>query len=85
MGSLPKITLNSIRIQAAMLLFEANASDIQVMGRLQYKLIAFQMYYRNTPVLARLHAKAMESLDNYHSAPAIVTDDEDFEDDEQDS
>ena len=43
-GSLAKITLHSIRIQAAMLLFEANASDIQVMGRLRYKSIAFQMY-----------------------------------------
>ena len=43
------------------------------------------MYYRNTPALARLHAKAMESSNNYHSAPAVVTDDEDFEDDKQDS
>ena len=62
-GSLAKITLHSIRIMAAMLLFEAKASDIIVMGRLPYKSIAFQMYYRNTPALARLHAKAMESSD----------------------
>ena len=68
-----------------MLLFEANASDILVMGRLRYKSIAFQMYYCNTPALARLHAKAMESSDDYHSAPVVMTDDEDFEDDEQDS
>ena len=84
-GSLAKITLHSIRIMAAMLLFEAKASDIIVMGRLRYKSIAFQMYYRNTPALARLHARAMESLDNYQSAPAIVTDDEDFEEDKADS
>ena len=84
-GSLAKITLHSIRIKAAMLLFEADATDIQVMGRLRYKSIAFQMYYRNTPVLARLHARATESSDNYQSAPAIVTDDEDFEEDEADS
>ena len=84
-GSLAKITLHSIRIMAAMLLFEAKASDIMVMGRLRYKSIAFQMYYRNTPALARLHAQAMESSDNYQSAPAIVTDDEDFEEDEEDS
>ena len=84
-GSLAKITLHSIRIMAAMLLFEAKASDIMVMGRLRYKSIAFQMYYRNTPALARLHAKAMESSDNYQSALAIVTDDEDFEEDEEDS
>ena len=68
-----------------MLLFEANATDIQVMGRLRYKSIAFQMYYRNTPALAKIHAKAMESLDNYRSTLAVVTDDEDFEEDETDS
>ena len=84
-GSLAKITLHSIHIEAAMLLFEANTTDIQVMGRLQYKSIAFQMYYRNTPALAKIHAKAMESSDNYSSKPAVVTDDEDFEEDEADS
>ena len=80
-GSLANITLHSIRIEAAMLLFEANATDIQVMGRLRYKSIAFQMYYRNTPALARIHAKAMESSDNYMSSPAVVSD---FEEDEAD-
>ena len=50
-GSLAKITLHSIRIQTAMLLFKANTSNIQVMGQLQYQLIAFQMYYHNTPEL----------------------------------
>ena len=84
-GSLAKITLHSIRIEAAMLLFEANATDVQVMGWLRFKSIAFQMYYRNIPALARLQARAMESSDNYQSAPAIVTDDEDFEEDEADS
>ena len=34
-GSLAKITLHSICIKAAMLLFEANSTNIQVMGRLQ--------------------------------------------------
>ena len=43
------------------------------------------MYYYNTPVLARLHAKAMKSSDNYHSAPVVVTNDEYFKDDKQDS
>ena len=84
-GCLAKITLHSIRIMAVMLLFEAKASDIIVMSRLRYKSIAFQMYYCNTPALARFHARAMESLDNYQSAPAIVTDKEDFEGDEADS
>ena len=84
-GSLVKIKLHSIRIMAVMLLFEAKASGIIVMSQLRYKSIAFQMYYRNTPALARLHARAMESSDNYQSAPAIVTDDEDFEEDKADS
>ena len=84
-GSLAKITLHSIRIEAAILLFRANATDIQVMGRLRYKSIAFQMYYRNTPALAKIHARAMESSDNYRSTPAVVTDNEDFEEDEADS
>ena len=80
-GSLANITLHSIRIEAAMLLFEANATYIQVMGQLRYKSIAFQMYYRNTPALARIHAKAMESSDNYISSPAVVSN---FEEDEED-
>ena len=42
------------------------------------------MYYRNTPALAKIHAKAMESSDNYMSSPAVVTDVEDFEDFEED-
>ena len=84
-GSLAKITLHSICIEAAMLLFEADATNIQVMGRLRYKSIAFQMYYRNTPALAKIHAKAMESLDNYMSSPTVVSDDEDFEGDEENS
>ena len=60
-GSLAKITLHSICIEAAILLFKANATDIQVMGRLWYKSIAFQMYYHNTPALAKIHARAMKS------------------------
>ena len=35
-GSLAKITLLSIRIMAAILLFEANATNLVVMDRLQY-------------------------------------------------
>ena len=37
-GSLANITLHSIHIEAAMRLFEANATDIQVIGRLRYKI-----------------------------------------------
>ena len=43
------------------------------------------MYYHNTPTLAKIHAKAMESSDNYRSTAAVVTDDEDFKEDKVDS
>ena len=57
---------------AAMLLFEANATNLVVMGRLQYLSQAFQMYYRNTPVLAKIHTRAVESTSNY-TPPAMPT------------
>ena len=80
-GSLANITPYSIYFEAVMLLFEANATNIQVMGRLQYKSIAFQMYYRNTPVLAQIHTKAMESSDNYMSSQAVLSDFEEHKED----
>ena len=61
---LAKITLHNILILVAILLFESKATDIQVMGRLQYLLNAFQIYYYNTPTLAKIHAKRMEFSDN---------------------
>ena len=69
--------MHSIRIMAAMLLFEAKATDLVVMGRLQYLSTAFQMYYRNTPALAQIHARAMESSGNYtpSAMPTKITDD----------
>ena len=67
-----------------MLLFEANTTNIQVMGWLQYKSTTFQIYYHNTPALAKIHSKAMESSDSYMSSPAVVTDVEDFEEDKAD-
>ena len=42
------------------------------------------MYYHNTPALAKIDAKAMESSDNYISSPAVVTDVKDFEEDKVD-
>ena len=71
-GSLAKIILHSIRIMAAMLLFEGKATNLVVMGRLQYLSQAFQMYYRNMPALAKIHARAMESSGNY-TPPAMPT------------
>ena len=75
------MSLHSICIEAAMLLFEANATYIQVMGQLRCKLITFQMYYRNIPALARIHTKAMELSNKYVSSPAVVSD---FEEDKED-
>ena len=77
-GSLAKITLHSIRIMAAILLFEAKATDLVVMGRLRYLSQGFQMYYRNIPVLAKIHARAIESSSNYTplKMPAKITEDE---------
>ena len=77
-GSLAKITLHSIRIMVAMLLFEAKATDLMVMGRLRYLSTALQMYYRNTPALTKIHARAMESSGNYtpSAMPTKITDDE---------
>ena len=54
------------------------------MGQLQYKSTAFQMYYRNTPALARIHAKVMESSDNYMFSPVVATDIEDIGKDQAD-
>ena len=42
------------------------------------------MYYRNTPALAKIHAKVIEFSDNYMSSPAVMADVEDFEADEAD-
>ena len=63
---------------AAMVLFEAKATDLVVMGRLRYLSTAFQMYYHNTPALAKIHARAMESSGNYTplEMPTEITDDE---------
>ena len=83
-GSLANITLHSICIEAAMLLFKAISTNIQVMGWLRYKSTVFQMYYRNTPALVKIHAKAMGSSDNYMYSPAVVTDVKDFEEDKVD-
>ena len=83
-GSLANITLHSICIKVVMLLFKANVTNIQVMGRLRYKSTSFQMYYHNTPTLVKIHAKAIESSDNYTSSPAVMIDNENFEEDKAD-
>ena len=61
-----------------MLLFEANATNLVVMGRVRYLSQAFQMYYRNTPALAKNRARAMESSGNYTppEIPTAMTDNE---------
>lgn len=71
--SLAKSTLHSIHVYAAMLPFEANVTDIQVMGRLQYLLIAFQMYGCNILALAKIQAKVMESSDIIYNLISPLT------------
>ena len=61
-GSLAKITLHSICIQAAMLLFEANALDIKVIGRLRYKSIVFQNVLLQHPCTCTAPHKSNEIL-----------------------
>ena len=58
--SLAKITCHSFRIQAAVALFTAKATESVIMGRLRYLSNCYSMYYRNTPMLAQLHAAAVE-------------------------
>ena len=71
--SLAKSTLHSIHVYAAMLPFEANVTDIQVMGRLQYLLIAFQMYGCNILALAKIQAKVMKSSDIIYNLISPLT------------
>ena len=54
------------------------------MGRMRYKSTVFKMYYCNTPALAKIHAKAIKSSDNYMSPLAVGTDVKDFEEDKAD-
>ena len=62
-----------------MLLLEANATNLVVVGRLRYLLQAFQMYYRNTPALAKIHVRELESSENYTTTalPVEIIDDKD--------
>ena len=75
-----KVTLHSIRIGAAMILFAKRWDDTNIMGRLRYKLTRFRMYHRNVPALAALHAKAVtEAAINQYDFN-YISDDEDEDD-----
>jgi len=78
-----KITLHSIRIGAAMILFAKQWDDTNIMGRLRYKSTRFRMYHRNVPALAALHAKAVtDAAINQYENLQYVSDDEDEDEDE---
>ena len=77
-----KVTLHSIRIGAAMILFAKRWDDTNIMGRLRYKSTRFRMYHRNVPALAALHAKAVtEAAINQYDFN-YISDDEDEGDDD---
>ena len=75
-----KVTLHSICIGAAMILFAKRWDDTNIMGRLRYKSTRFRMYHRNVPALAALHAKAVtEAAINQYDFN-YISDDEDEDD-----
>ncbi len=76
-----KVTLRSIRIGAAMILFAKRWDDTNIMGRLRYKSTRFRMYHRNVPALAAPHAKAViESAINQYKNFNYISDDKDKDD-----
>ena len=78
-----KVTLHSIRIGAAMILFAKRWDDTNIMGRLRYKSTRFRMYHRNVPALAALHAKAVtEAAINQYDFNYISDDEDEDEDDD---
>merc|ERR1712115_303424 len=81
-----KITLHSIRIGAAMILFSKQWDDTNIMGRLRYKSTRFRMYHRNVPALAALHAKAVTdaAINQYTGTNSnnYVSDDKDEDEDQ---
>ena len=42
------------------MLFTANALESAIMDQLRYLSNCYSMYYQNTPMLARIHAAAVE-------------------------
>ena len=60
--SLTETTAHSFWIQVAVMLFESNAPESLIIGRLRYLSNCYSMYYRNILVPAKLHAVAVERL-----------------------
>ena len=82
-----KVTLHSICIGAAMILFAKKWDDTNIMGRHKYKSTRFRMYHRNVPALAALHAKAVTeaAINQYkYKNSNYISDDEDKDDEEID-
>ena len=60
-----KITLHSVRILAAVILFADGATDSILMGRLRYKSDKFRIYYRNVPALSAMHSRAVTTAETH--------------------
>ena len=76
--TLAKISVHSSRVQAAVFLFEAKASESVITGRLRHQSNCYSVYYCNTPMLAKLHAEAVEDsgLTQYSVETGIADNDE---------
>ena len=73
-----KITLHSVRILAAVILFADGATDSILMGRLRYKSDKFRIYYRNVPALSAVHSRAVTTAETHdYDDCALISDDED--------
>ena len=73
-----KITLHSVRILAAVILFADGATDSIIMGRQRYKSDKFRIYYRNVLALSATHSRAVTSAETHKCEDcAMVLDDED--------
>ena len=73
-----KITLHSVRILAAVILFADRATDSIIMRRLQYKSNKLRIYYRNVPALSAAHSRAVTAAETYKYIDcAMILDDKD--------
>ena len=73
-----KITLHSVRILAAVILFADGVTDSILMGRLRYKSDKFRIYYRNVPALSAMHSRAVTTAETHnYKDSALISDDED--------
>ena len=73
-----KITLHSVRILAAVILFADGATDSIIMESLHYKSDKFRIYYRNVPALSAAHSRVVTTAKTHdYEDCAMILDDKD--------